>query len=103
MKQLTIEENILTLLNAKYQNYKAMEKIAKKCEGKTVVVATHAMALRCFTTKVLWNDVSKMKELPWASNASVSYFEYENGKFTLTEYSHDEHLGKLITELPKTV
>jgi broad specificity phosphatase PhoE len=73
--------------------YKAYEDVAKKHMGQTVCVGSHGMAIRAFILRVLDLPVEKMHtELSWVTNASVTYVEYEDGKFTLKEYGHDAHL-----------
>ena len=78
--------------------YSAIEKIAKDEEGKVVLIASHAAAIRAF-----WGKISNIspedlaKALPFPSNASYSIFEYEEGKFKPIEYSVDKHMGDLLT------
>lgn len=82
---------------------KTLHRLAEEHEGKTLLIVTHAVALRCFTGMVKWGNVDSLKDLPYATNASASHFEYENGVFTLLEYSIDRYMGDLRTALPKTV
>lgn len=85
--------------------YSAMENIAKKHPGQTVVIGCHGMAIRAFCLKVWGYSLDEMHEkIAWASNASVTYVDYENGKFTVIKYSEDQHLAnkgaktELVTE-----
>lgn len=77
-----------------------VEKLAQENDGKTILLATHAMATRSFIAKVKGLKPDEIKDLPWPTNASVTTVEYENGTFRLVEFSHDEHLKDLITTLP---
>ena len=80
--------------------YKAVEKIAKEYDGKTVAVVFHAAALRAFWCKAL--DIPKetwAASVNFPTNASYSVVEYENGRFVCKEYSCDEHLTN-VTKLP---
>ncbi len=82
--------------------YDAIEEIAKKHSGQTVAIGTHGMAIRAFILKVQGLLLEDMQEkTKWASNASVTYVDYENGKFTLVKYGQDKHLNDagLKTEL----
>jgi len=79
-----------------------IDEIARANEGKTVLIASHAMALKCLATRVLYNDASRLKDTKWSTNSSVSVFTYDLGKYELVEYSHDSHLGDMTTALPKT-
>lgn len=70
---------------------------AKTHPGQTVVIATHAFAIRVFTLQVLGLPLERMMEHPFPSNASVTTVTWEDGKFTLEEYSHDAHLEGMVT------
>lgn len=80
-----------------------LTEIAEANEGKTVVVATHATPVRVMQVHAAGGDFNIMKDIKWVSNASVSEFIYENGKFTCGKISQDAHLGDLHTELPANV
>ena len=82
----------------------ALTEIAEANEGKTVVVATHATPVRVMQVHTQGGgDFNIMKDIKWVSNASVSEFFYENGKFTCGKISQDAHLGDLSTFLPANV
>ena len=53
----------------------------------------------------LWSGLSpeEMKNRPWASNASVTAAECENGVFRLLEYGRNDFQEALTAALPKTV
>ncbi len=73
--------------------YSAFEEIAKMHPDQTVCVGSHGMAIRAFVLKVLGLSLDEMHSgLPWVSNASVTYVDYEEGVFTLIEYGYDLHL-----------
>lgn len=73
--------------------YNAVENIAKQHPGQTVFIGTHGMALRAFILKVMGLPLEKMQtDLPWVSNAAVTYVDYEDGHFTLIKYGEDAHL-----------
>ena len=80
-----------------------VERIVKENEGKTIAIFTHATPIRVI--KTAWDGLAldDMKNVPWASNASVTRAEYSDGKFKIVEYSIDEFQGELLTKLPKTV
>ena len=81
----------------------AFTKIAEENDGKTVVCATHATPIRIMQSVVQTGGIENMKDIPWVSNASVSIFEYDNGKWTATMISEDSHLTGLQTHLPANV
>lgn len=78
-------------------------KIAKENDGKCIAIATHATPIRAMQCLVEKGDISKMKNVPWVSNASVSVFEYENDTWKIIKISEDKHLGDLVTSLPQNV
>ena len=81
----------------------AATEVAENNDGKTVVIATHATPIRVMQTYVQMGSLEKMNDIPWVSNASVSVFEYDNGKWTCKAVSMDKHLGDLVTVLPDNV
>lgn len=81
----------------------SLEKIAKENDGKNVLIATHATPIRASQSIILTGSVQEMKNINWTSNASVTVYEYEDGKWEIVRVSEDKHLGELKTELPKKV
>ncbi len=77
--------------------------VANENDGKTIALFTHATFIRAFFTFAYKKDLSFMKELKWATNASVSSVEYSNGKFAVLEYGNDSFLNELKTYLPANV
>ena len=77
--------------------------IASRHEGDTVCIATHATPIRAVCTAAAGFAPSQMARIPWTANASISIFEYENGKFVAVEISRVDHLGDLKTALPSNV
>lgn len=86
-------ENGESVAQVRDRVYNALEELAKKHSGQTVAIGTHGMALRAFILKVQGLSLDEMQEkTKWASNASVTYVDYEDGKFTLVKYGEDKHL-----------
>lgn len=73
--------------------YNAILDIAKKHTGKTVLIATHAAAIRGF-----WGLISHISpenladKIPFPTNASYSVVEYKDGELYPVSYSNDSHL-----------
>lgn len=80
-----------------------VERIAKENEGKTVAVFTHATPIRTFFAFIRGMELNEIKDIPWATNTSVSEVEYNDGKFTEICYSRDEFLGNITTAFPNNV
>lgn len=81
----------------------ALRRIAEENPGKTIAVATHATVIRIFQCYCEKKALSRMKDIPWVSNASVSVVNYENGEFTDAVFGYDEHLGDIRSTLPTNV
>lgn len=80
-----------------------VEKIAKENDGKTVLIATHATPIRAIQCAWEGKTIDGMKDVPWVANASVSTGVYEDGRFSIQEFSHDSHMGELVTRLSKEI
>ena len=81
----------------------ALRRIAERHLHDTIAVASHGGIIRGLLA--LWQngDISRMREITWAPNTSVTVVKYEDGAFTAQQIGLTEHLGELTTELPKTV
>ena len=77
----------------------ALEKLARENPGKTLFIFTHATPIRVL--KATWDGLppEKMDTVPWPTNSSVTRAEYQDGRFTVTEYSTDRFMGELVTRL----
>ena len=80
-----------------------VREIAEANPGKTVVLATHATPIRCMECFCQGNDLSRMKDIPWVTNASVTEIHYENGVFTEIVSSYSQHLTNMVSTLPANV
>ena len=83
--------------------FSVLSEIAEANYGKTVVIASHATPIRAMQTIAELGDIERAGEIPWVSNASVSVFEYCDGKLKCLRASIDEHLGEIRTVLPDNV
>lgn len=80
-----------------------VREIAEANPGKTVVLATHATPIRCMECFCQGNDLSRMKDIPWVTNASVTEIHYENGTLTEVVSSYNRHLADMVSTLPADV
>lgn len=83
--------------------YKELMRIAEENAGGRVLVFLHATPIRSIGARLLGYGLSGMKDLPWPTNASATRLVYEDGTFSLLEYSRDDYLGDTVTTLPKNV
>ncbi len=81
----------------------AVRHIAEKHDGQTICITTHATPIRALCTVASGTPVEEMVKVPWAANASINVFEYEDGAFKAIELDIVEHLGDLLTQLPANV
>ncbi len=81
-----------------------LKKAARMHKGESILVASHAAAIRA-----LWGKISGLEPKDWAlgfpfpSNASYSIMEFDGKDLIPVEYSHDEHLGELVTHIPTDI
>ena len=78
-------------------------KIASDNDGKTVAIFTHATVIRSFFNFAYGKTIDEMKNLKWATNASVSVAKYDGGKFKVIDYSRDDFLNNFKTYFPANV
>ncbi len=80
-----------------------LKSIASENEGKTVCIATHATPIRAVCAAAEGLEPEDMAKIKWTANASISLFEYDDGRFTAIYTSRTDHLGDLRTALPSNV
>ena len=71
-----------------------MFKIARENDGKTIIVTSHAIAIRaflCFASGYTDNDHDKIGGL---ANAGINILTFENDSFTPVEINITSHLGE---------
>ncbi len=78
-------------------------KLVKQNPDKNLAIATHATPIRALGA--YWSGISaeNLKDIPWAANASITSVCYENGNFFNLNYSFCDHLGDIVTGLPRNV
>ncbi len=83
-------ENMQELAN---RIYNEVLRIAKENEGKTLLIGTHAAALRSFWGKITKTYPEKLASVyPFPSNASVSVVYFDGNELIPGEYSYSKHL-----------
>lgn len=77
-----------------------LEKIAAFHLGKTILVTSHAAAIRALWGKISGYAPSEWAEaFPFPTNASYSVLEYDGVALKPVSYSNDSHLGELVTAI----
>ena len=74
-------------------------------DGKTLVIAAHAMVLRCMMTAMRSLPLSEMKNVPFVHNASITTVRYDKNaaQWHFDAIGRDDFLGALATALPRNV
>jgi broad specificity phosphatase PhoE len=73
---------------------KALNKIVSENKGKTIVLVTHGGPIRIYMPTLL--NVSKEESYKYdPDNASISIFDYKNGKFSKITYNDISHLNTI--------
>ncbi len=79
--------------NAYDRIYNAIIDIAHKNRGKTVACATHGGVTRCLLCRIMFNNITELKNTPWAENTAITLLSIdENDNIKLEFYSSTEHL-----------
>ena len=79
-----------------------VKELAAENDGKTVVITTHAAAIRAFMATCT-GDIAEMNRIAFVPNASYSVLTVDGERFEFVEKGHDEHLGDHKTVLPPNV
>lgn len=82
--------------------WKAVQDIAQREQGKTVVIVTHATPIRTLLCRLKNLGLEQMKQIPWVSNASVTVIRAEDS-WKLEQEGYDAHLAGLTTRFPANV
>lgn len=88
-----------SLIETGERAYKKLTEIAKKEAGKTIIVATHAGAIRAMECIIRKIAPQEMQKVAWVSNASITELEYDEKGFSEKKISFDEYLNDLKTKI----
>ena len=92
-----------SVLHLQDRIYAEILKIANDNLGKTVCIGTHATPIRTFWAKINSMGKDEIKNIPWATNASVTRVEYCDNEFIPVCYSYDEFLGEKKVNMFKNI
>ncbi len=74
--------------------------LARMNRNKTIAAATHGGVLRCLMCRVLYYDITRLKDVPWCENTAVTLLKIDdNDKISVeffNDHSHvpDEYMPK---------
>lgn len=80
-----------------------IDRIAALHPNQTVLIASHAAAIRTVCARALGIPVERLREVDWVRNASISTFLYEDGKLMVERLNDTAHLKGLESSLPANV
>ena len=75
--------------------------IAKKHDGETILLTTHATVVRSFHAYANGFSDGEMGKVRFCGNAAMNFYEIEGDTVRELAYDVDSHLGDLATEVPK--
>lgn len=78
-------------------------RLAKLHPGKTVFISTHATPIRLLKMHAKGLPLERMSEEMWVPNASVTVLGVEADRMRILKDTYAEHLGELLTAVPKGV
>lgn len=81
--------------------YNTILELASENRGKTIACASHGGVTRCLGCKLLFDDIYRLKDTPWADNTAIMLFSIDNdNNIKLEFYNNTEHLPSEF--LPKS-
>lgn len=77
--------------------------LARRHDGSCVVIATHATVVRAFDAFANGYTKEETGKIPFAYNASLNIYEYDDGQVSAVRTNLIEHLNELVTALPPII
>lgn len=75
---------------------KALDKVARENDGKTVVIVSHGATLRMLMHGIVRDgDISDVANDAWGDNTCVSLFRFDNGRYTEVFKNDNSHLSEM--------
>ncbi len=88
-----------TFIELQNRVYNEIERLCKINDGKTIAVFSHGSSIRSFISKAKKLNAIETNNLIFPANASVSTLVYNDGEFTVVEYSKNDFMGEYATTL----
>ena len=74
---------------------KALFEIVEKHKGQTIAIASHGGVIRVLSCKALYDDLTKLKDVNWFENTSVTVLEFDDDmKPSVSLFNDFSHLPK---------
>lgn len=58
--------------------WETVKEIAEENKGKTVAVTTHGGVTRCLICRLMFNDINRLKDVPWSENTAVTLIRFDD-------------------------
>ena len=78
----------------------ALYEIAEANPGRTVVITSHGIAIRCMLTKLLGVSLNDTETVPLFRNTGVAHLFYADGRFTVDYLDDVSHLPPELINKP---
>lgn len=80
--------------------YETVKKLAQENRGKTIACTTHGGVTRCLLCRIMFGDIHKLKDTPWADNTAITLINFDdNDTLSLEFYNDTTHVPQEF--LPK--
>lgn len=63
--------------------------LAHANRGKTIAASTHGGVLRCLMCRVLYYDITRLKDVPWCENTAVTLLKIDDNDKIAVEFFND--------------
>ena len=73
----------------------SLKEIAKKEDGKTVLIGSHSSVIRALQCYVQGLPLTKMKNTSWVVNGSIADIDFDGEDFYIYKFGYDGHLINL--------
>ena len=69
--------------------YDEVMALVRENREKTIAAATHGGVLRCLTCRILYNDITRLKDVPWHENTAVTLLKIDDNDKISVEFFND--------------
>ena len=73
--------------------FEAFKFLAQKNKDTTFAVSAHGGVIRCLLCRLIYNDIKRLKDVPWSDNTAISLVTMDDySNFKLEFYNDASHL-----------
>lgn len=69
--------------------YNEIIELADINRGKTIAATSHGGVLRCLMCRVLYDDITRLKDVPWCENTAVTLLKIDDSNKISIEFFND--------------